>query len=102
MKQCKRCNEKLPDICFVDRRSCYLCILKTFPPKSWREYKKYRKAVAVQLMLSTPIYKKKDAFEIVDLVGLDNLETMFRIKIGTLVPFKPEETYMPRLVSKLI
>jgi len=100
MKTCKICHKQNPDIVMI-KKTCYICILQTWPPKTKKQYRIYENAVAIRLRLTTPIDNQKTALEIVRKVGLDNLLKMESIIKGEIVPHKPGYTFSRRLIDKL-
>jgi hypothetical protein len=100
MKTCKKCHTQNPDIVMI-KKVCYICVLKQWPPKTRKQYRIYENAVAVRLMLSTPISSQKSAMDIVRKIGLDNLLQVQGIIDGHAVSHKPANTYYQRLVDYL-
>jgi hypothetical protein len=100
MKICKKCGKKNPDIVMI-KKTCYICILKQWPPKNRKQYRKYENAVAIRLLLTTPISSQKGAMDIVRRIGINNLLKIQEIIDGVIVSHKPGNTFEQRLKDKM-
>ena len=100
MKQCKKCKTNNPEVVMVGK-TCYTCILKQWPPKTKKQYRKYEEAVAIRLRLTTPLSDKKTALDIVRKVGLNNLQKVQDIIEGKIVKHMPGSTFYQRLCEEL-
>lgn len=100
MKICKKCHTENPDIVMI-KKTCYLCILKQWPPKTKKQYRRYENAVAMRLLLATPISSQKSAMDIVQKIGLDNLQKVQAVIDGEIVSHKPGNTFEQRLIDYL-
>ena len=97
---CKTCNTKYPEVCLI-KKTCYICILKKWPPKTRRQYRIYENAVAIRLRLATPLDNQKDAVVIVKKIGLDDLMKVQAVIDGKIVSHKPGISFYQRLVDEL-
>ena len=100
MKICKKCGTENPDIGMI-KNTCYICVLKQWPPKTKKQYRRYENAVAMRLLLSTPISSQESAMTIVQKIGLDNLLKVQGIIDGWTVDFEPRNTFYQRLANEL-
>ena len=100
MTTCKTCKEQNPDVVMI-KNTCYLCILKKWPPKTRRQYRIYENAVAIRLRLTTPLSDQKSALKIVHKIGLDNLLRVQAVIDGKIVLRQPGVTFYQRLIEKL-
>jgi len=100
MKLCKKCHQQNPDIVMI-KNTCYICVLKQWPPKTKKQYRRYENAVAVRLLLSTPISSQKSAMDIVRKIGLDNLLKVQSVIDGKIVKHMPRNTFEQRLIEVL-
>lgn len=100
MKICKICGKQNPDIVMI-KKTCYLCVLQQWPPKTRKQYRTYENAVAMRLLLMTPISSQKVAVDIVRKVGLDHLLKMEKIIKGKIVSHEPRNSFVQRLKEAL-
>ena len=100
MKTCKTCKTRYTEKLLI-KKTCYLCILKQWPPKTRRQYRIYENAVAIRLRLTTPLDNQKDALKIVQKIGLDNLLMIEAVIDGEIVLHRPVNTFYQRLWDEL-
>lgn len=100
MKTCKKCHTEHADIVMI-KNTCYLCILKQWQPKTKKQYRRYENAVAMRLLLTTPISSQKSAMAIVQRIGLDNLLKVQAIIDGEIASHNPCNTFEQRLKEEL-
>lgn len=100
MKTCKKCGQQNPDIVMI-KKVCYICVLKQWPPKTKKQYRRYENAVAMRLLLSTPISSQKSAVDIVRKIGLDDLLKVQSVIDGKIVKHEPRNTFEQRLIDEL-
>lgn len=97
---CTTCKIVYPESCMI-KKTCYLCTLAKFPPKTSKQLKNYKKAVGIRLKLVTPLHTNAQVNKIINTVGLDDLGYLQQIIDGKIVSIKPEATFYIRLVKYL-
>ena len=96
--ECK-CGMSFPKDLMIEK-TCYLCTLQNFPPRSRRQYKNYCKAVSVRLCVTTPLTLTQ-AKNIVNIAGLLNLKILSDAIVCVKVIPGTVETYYQLLLNYL-